>query len=64
MYAAAQAEAARQRGDEAAARYWERIARVVDLSPPLTQTQRDQLAILLRPSRPAPDRGSELRDAA
>ncbi len=50
MYAARRAAEARGRGDEAQARYWERIASKVDQAPPLTAAQRDRLAVLLRPT--------------
>jgi len=64
MYAARKAAEARVRGDESAAKRWEGIAAVVDQAPPLTQAQRDQLAVLLRPSGPTPARSEGLRDAA
>lgn len=53
-HAARMATAARADGNEAKARYWERIGRLVDAAPALTAPQRDQLAILLRAPAPAP----------
>lgn len=49
-YAARQAAAARERGDEARAAYWDRIAEKVDQAPPLAGEVRDRLAVLLRPT--------------
>jgi hypothetical protein len=43
---AAEAEAA---GDHAGARYWHSLKALVDQAPPLSEEQRSQLRILLRP---------------
>jgi hypothetical protein len=53
-YAERQLAAAESRGDRAAARYWRRIAAVVDQAPPLTAAQRDRLRVLMRaePAKP------------
>lgn len=52
MTAAERAAVARAKGDQQSARYWQRIADLVEQAPPLTQAQQDQLRILLRPEAP------------
>ena len=37
-------------GDEAAVCYWKRVRARVDAAPPLDASQRDRLAVLLRPA--------------
>ncbi|WP_333767727.1 hypothetical protein [Streptomyces sp. IBSBF 2435] len=53
MTAADLAEQARANGDERTARYWQRIADLVDAAPPLSRSQEDKLRILLRPDTKA-----------
>ena len=48
MYAARMAAEARARGDEAKARYWDRIRAQVDQAPPFCPEQCSRLAVLLR----------------
>jgi hypothetical protein len=51
MYAARKAAEAARRGDQAALRFWTHVRDTVDQAPPLTDDQRDRLAVLLRPCR-------------
>lgn len=53
-YAQDKAAAARERGDEAEAAWWDRVRRDVDQAPSLTHAQRDRLAVLLRCRDSAP----------
>lgn len=53
-YAADKAREARDCGDLAAAAWWDRVKVDVDAAPPLTETQRSRLAVLLRPRDPVP----------
>lgn len=48
-YADIKIREAEARGDKAKADYWRRIKAHVDAAPPLTQAQKDQLRILMRP---------------
>lgn len=49
MRAFERAALAREQGNIREADYWQGIADLVAAAPPLTQSQRDQLRVLLRP---------------